>query len=204
MQVVPGPHYLINPLKRNLVSAQSSGLQSGQLGVTVGGTTATLTDYPSELPFPVQSTKMVDWLGSSNLMIFDNGRPVPIFTDDPLCYSVYLKADAAISVDLQAYWYNAAGQLMESTDTTLGLDTEWSRYYMTYLEVPSGAVSMTPAIDFGTAGSDVYVAAPQVELGYTPTAFELGGGAATVIIDEFPEVSPRYPLRNVAVTLLET
>jgi hypothetical protein len=204
MQVVPGPHYLINPLKRNLLSAQSTALYSGQLGITVGGTTANVNDYPSELPFPVRSTKMQDWVGTSNLMIFDNGRPVPIYRTDPLIYSVYLKADAALSVTLQAYWYNISGSLIGNTDTTVAIDTEWSRYWTSYLEPPNGAVGLTAAINFGTAGSDIYVAAPQVESGYTPSAFDLGGGAATVIIDEFPEVSPRYPLRNVAVTLLET
>lgn len=205
MQIVPGPHYLVNPLKRNLLSAQSSGMQSGRLGVTVGGTTAIVSDYPSELPYPVRSTKMQDWIGSSNLMIFDNGRPVPIYTDGPLVYSVYLKADSALSVTLKAYWYNSAGSLLESTDTTIGLDTEWARYWMSYQEIPTGGVAMTPTIEFGTAGADVYVAAPQVEAGVlSPTAFEIGGGCATVIIDEFPETSPRYPLRSVPVTFLET
>lgn len=205
MQVVPGPHYLINPLKRNLISAQSSAMQSGKLGVTVGGTTAIVTDYPSELPFPVRATRMQDWVGSSNLMIFDNGRPVPIISSNPLVYSVYLRAESVLNVTMQAFWYSAAGTLLTSTDTVVGLDTQWSRYWMSYMEIPAGAVAMTPAIQFGTAGADISVAAPQVETGaLVPSDFELGGGCATVIIDEFPETSPRYPLRSVPVTFLET
>lgn len=204
MQIVAGPHYLINPLKPNLLSAQSSSMTPGRLGVTVGGTTATVADCPTELLLPVRSTRMVDWIGSSNLMILDNSRPVPIVNDEPLVFSVYLKADSALTVTLSAYWYSPAGTLITNTDTTVGVDTAWSRFWMPYVEVPAGAVAMTPAINFGTAGADVYVAAPQLERGNSPTPFDIGGGASSVIIDEFPVSSPRFPLRDVSVKLLET
>lgn len=205
MQVVPGPHYLVNPLKRNLLSAQSTAMQAGRLGVTVGGTTAIVNDYPAELPFPVRATRMQDWTGSSNLLIFDNGRPVPIYKPGPLIYSVYLRAEAVLNVTLQAYWYNAAGTLIGNTDTIVGLDTQWARYWMSYQEPPAGAVAMTAAIQLGTAGADISIAAPQVETGVLmPSSFELGGGCATVIINDFPETSPRFPYRSVPVTFLET
>ena len=205
MQMVPGPIYLVNPLKRNLLSNQSSTMSFGNLGVTTGGVTAIVNDSPAELPTPSRAIKMVDWTGSTNLMIFDNGRPVPIINGKPLVYSVYLKADAALTVTLRAYWYNANNQVVSSTDTTVGIDTTWSRYWMSYLEVPTGAVAMLASINFGTAGADVYVCAPQVESGVnSPTVFDLGGACSSVVIDQLPETSPRFPLRDVSVSFLET
>lgn len=204
-QMVPGPIYLVNPLKRNLLSNQSSTMSFGSLGITAGGVTATVVDYPNELITPSRAIKMVEWTGSTNLMIFDNGRPVPIITGQPLVYSVYLKADAELSVTLRAYWYNASGGLISNTDTTVGIDSTWSRYWMSYLEIPTGAVGMLASINFGTAGADVYVCAPQVETGVnSPTQFDLGGACASVIIDQLPETSPRFPLRDVSVSFLET
>lgn len=204
-QLVPGPHYLVNPLKRNLLSNQSSTMAFGSLGVTTGGSNSIVVDYPAELGMPSRSIKMMDWTGPTNLMVFDSGRPVPIIDNQPLIYSVYLKADAAINVTLRAYWYNDTGSLITNTDTTVSIDSTWARYWMSYLEPPTGAVGLLASINFGTAGADVYVCAPQVETGVdSPTAFDLGGGCASVIIDQLPETSPRFPLRDVSVSFLET
>lgn len=204
-QMVPGPHYLINPLKRNLLSNQSSTMAFGSRGVSLGGSSAVVNDYPAELPMPSRAIKVVDWAGSTNLMLFDNGRPVPILNNQPLVYSVYLKADSALTVSLRVYWYSATGSLLTNTATSVGIDSTWSRYWMSYLEPPTGAAGMLATVDFGTAGADAYACAPQVETGVdTPTEFDIGGGCASVIIDQLPETSPRFPLRDVSVSFLET
>ena len=209
-RMMPGPYFLIDPLKRNRLTVQATGLvvdRSGNAGVRIPTTAgySIIRDFPSDIPIPGRSLKIENWTGSFGRVEFDWFKKVP-FRPSELAYgSLYVKADASYAgAYLQIEWFDAdripVGTATNSTP--FSITTSWSRRTLTDVAVPTGAACASLSLVLGSSSTRVYFAAPQLEA-FGLTDWQVGGGAPEVIIDQLPVVSPRFPLRNVTLNLLE-
>ena len=79
----------------------------------------------------------------------------------------------------------------------------WQRFSITRT-APAKAALVVFRVDLTASNTYVRLAGPQVEAGSGVTAWEPGGAAPVVVIDQMPTTTPRFPLRDVTVSLLET
>lgn len=205
-RLVPGPFYLINPLKRNRLTAQASRLLPvgpRSSGVYVDSPYTISRDWPDDVPVPGRSLALSGWEETVEVR-FDPNRPVPLLSGDTLTASVYLKADVPYDATLRVAWYDEDKKFLSNTDIPITIANTWSRHWTTYHEAPREAAAAKLSVPLGTADTTVYVAAPQLEVNTSwPSTWEVGGGAPLVLFDQLPTVSGRYPLRDVVITLLE-
>lgn len=207
-RLVPGPFYLLDPLKRNRLTSHASVLELtnyNNAGIDLSaGTYAVSRDWPSEIPIPGRSKKLTGW-GSANTITFDSTKPVPLLDGETLTASVWLKGDANYSnIKLRITWFTEDLVKISDTDISVAATNEWSRNWYTYHDQPTNAAAAQFSVALGAYSTPVYIAAPQLEAGVTwPSDWELGGGASQVILDQLPTVSNIYPLRNATLTLME-
>lgn len=201
--LVPGPYRLINPLKRNRLSHQASTMRTrtGAVGLdTPGVFLGRSTAWPTAVPITGRSmrfTAVVD-----HRYQWDLGRKTTVLgPGENIVGSIYVKSDASMLFHLIFAFYDAAGTrtgfFQEYTSTT-----SWTRFPIT-MAVPANQLSVVMELWPKAAGT-FNMAAPQVEAGTVATAWEIGGGAPEVVFDQMPTVSPRYPLRTVSLSFLET
>jgi hypothetical protein len=206
-RLVPGPFRLIDPFRKNRLSVQASRLlpvESRNNGVYLSAAHTLSRDWPADVAIVGRSLGLSGWSGDNAFVQFDQQRPAPIVGDEVLTASVYLRADAAYPVILRMAWYDQDRVWISNTDVTVQVDTEWTRYWHAFGEAPDGAAAATFTLVLGTASTQVYVAAPQVEADAAfPTSWELGGGAPVVLLDQLPSTSLRFPLRDIELSLLE-
>lgn len=206
-RLVPGPFYLIDPLKKNRLTLQSSRLgltEYNNNGVDISAPFTRSRDWPTDLAVPGRSLVLASW-GSSTTVTFDQSKLVPLMSGEVLTASIYMKAAAVYSsVNLRISWYDADKNFLSNTDYPVSVGTSWARYWYTYNEKPSNAVAAKFSITLGTASTSVYLSAPQAEVGVNfPSSWDLGGAANQVLMDQIPTTSHRYPLRDASLTLLE-
>lgn len=206
---IPGPHRLINPLRSNLLSidaAKSMFYPSHTQGFYVFGGSS-IADWANEWPSgPTPGWRSVKWSnrpsGSSSLAQWDRFRMVSASPGEAVTASVYMRSSAAHSESLQLEWFDKYGVALSTSTQAVALTTSWSRFSITATAPAStGLVRMSFT---GTSSADVYFAAPQVEKGSIATDWSQGGGEMMVLIDQMPANSPRFPLMNASLTLLET
>lgn len=207
-RLVPGPFYLINPLKLNRLTLQSSKLQLTEYnnsGLAFTSPYSMTRDWPTDVPTPGRAMKFSGWTGTSMQVTFDPAKPVPLLDDETLTASVYLKSDVVYAgVKIRISWYTEDQVFISNQEITVDLGPEWRRYWFTYHEAPVNARAASFSVVFGSATTPVYMAAPQLEAGVTwPSPWELGGAAPVVLLDQLPATSHRYPLRHATLTLLE-
>lgn len=207
-RLVPGPFYLINPLKLNRLTQQSSRLQLTEHNTSGLSFTSPYTvsrDWPSDIPIPGRSLVLQDWVGTTETITFDPTKHVPLMDDETLTASVYLKSDDEYQgVKIRISWFTEDKIFIENQEITVDLGPEWRRYWFTYHEAPVDARAALFSVVLQAADTAVYVAAPQLEAGVTwPSPWELGGGAPVVLLDQLPATSHRFPLRDVTLTLME-
>lgn len=203
------PAYLIDPMKKNLLSQQASIMRmhrNNDLGIHQSS--LMVSEYRNDFPSGLAITgDRVPIFVSSNpgaYIRFDgNDTYVPVFTGEPVTFSVYMRVDSgSINVSMIFDWVDKYGASLPTTNIVKNITTSWQRFSITV--TPSGAqAGLRPAfvVDGGTM--NLRMAAPQVEYASAPTAWEMGGGRAKVLIEDIQSQSPRYPLNNISVTLLE-
>ena len=157
------------------------------------------TDWPSALTIPGRSLQFAG-SGSQQILRFDYTRYTGILDED-LTGSVYMKASAPVSVGIVFDWYALDGTHTSSSTTNCSVTTSWTRFNIT--ANPPAARAAVFAIVNPIGAHTLNVAAPQVEFGTSATAWELGGGSTSVILDQLTSSSPLYPRSDVTMTLLE-
>jgi hypothetical protein len=207
-RLIQGPHRLINPLKRNRLTAQACRLLPFEFrnsGVYSSAPWLQERDSTVDLPIYGRATVVGTWPEDNAFIQFDQYKPVPVVSGEVLTASVYLKGQAAHNGYLRMSWYDVDQVFLENTDVPIAIGTDWTRYWATFPEPPATAVAGVFTIVLGPyADNNISIIAPQVEANTdSPTDWEIGGGAPVVLIDQMPAPSHRYPLRNVQLSLLE-
>lgn len=206
-RLIPGPFHLLDPFKRNRLTGQASRLlpiESRNSGVYVTAPYSWSRDWPADVKTPGRSMRVAGWAGQFAYLQFDQKKPVPLLEGETLTASVYLRSDIPHSAHLRISWYDEDENYISNSDIPISVGTDWARHWSTYHEAPTNARGALYTIVLGAANTPVYIAAPQLEAdAYVPTAWELGGGAPVVLVDQLPAVSHRFPLRNVTLNLLE-
>lgn len=215
MRAVPGPFKLLNPLKKNRLSQQASLMQvtpGDNDGVSTSGIVHTkmVRDWPEEASkYGSHSLQAFGWGAAPNGVLFDyaldNKSGVPILEDEWTFLSVFVKhISGDPTFELEADFYGADGEHLGYFDSLFEARSNWSRHYIGVApsDIPDGAVLMSFALYNRSTDSVFNIAAAQVEPDQL-TKWEVGGGAPTVIMNQLPLKSPRFPLRNAQMTLLE-
>ena len=203
---IPGPHRLINPLRKNRLTVQSASVNptaSIRPGVKLSaGTWDWVNDWPTAAGYGMRSTEWSARTASSTLK-FDSVQGTPLFPLEQFTGSVYIKGSSAIaSGSLTIDYYDRYGVFLSSaTPEAASVTTSWARYTITRT-APTNAATAVLGVT-ATATTTMRVAAAQLEPGATATAWDQGGGAPLVLVDQLPSTSPRFPLMNCSVTLLE-
>lgn len=202
---IPGSHRLINPLRKNRLSmyaASCNATPSRRPGLTFS---AGLGDWVNDWPTaagPGRRSTLWSSRTASSEALFDNGRPASVVPGDVVTFSVYVKGASAVSAILEIDWFDQYNtEVATSTTEPISVTTSWQRFSITRT-APAGAY-MGRAQLSAVATTDMYLAAAQWEAGATATAWDQGGGELEVLIDQMPANSPRYPLMNCSMTLLE-
>jgi len=203
---IPGPHRLISPLRKNRLTVQAASVNptaSIRPGAKLSaGTWQWVNDWPTAAGYGMRSTEWAARTASSTLK-FDSVQGVPLFPLEQFTGSVYIKGSSAIaSGSLTIDYYDRYGVFLSSaTPEAASVTTSWARYTITRT-APTNAATAVLGVT-ATATTTMRVAAAQLEPGASATAWDQGGGATLVLVDQLPSTSPRFPLMNCSVTLLE-
>lgn len=203
---IPGPHRLINPLRKNRLTVQAASINptaSNRPGVKLSaGTWDWVNDWPTAAGFGMRAMR---WSGrtASSTLKFDAVQGTTIFPLEQITGSVYIKGDSAIaSGSLTIDYYDRYGVFLSSaTPEAASVTTSWARYTITRT-APTNAATAVLGVT-ATATTTMRLAAAQLEPGSSASAWDQGGGAPLVLVDQLPSTSPRFPLMNCSVTLLE-
>lgn len=202
---IPGPHRLINPLRKNRMSeyaASCNATSSSRPGLRFsGGDWEWVQDWPTGVNWGTRSLRWVSRTASS-IAAWDAELRNPIFPLEQMTGSVYIKGESAVSATLRIDWYDNTLTFMSSSTTeAAAVTTSWDRYTITRT-APTDAAACRLVLS-AVATTTMRLAAAQMESGATATTWDQGGGAPTVLIDQLPSTSPRFPLMDATVTLLE-
>lgn len=205
---IPGPVYLINPLKKNLLSKEASmSNTSYSAGPGVYSPTAGYThnwewenSYPSGVP-GVRAVKRTGLPGTSVTFNIDDSKRVPVTVGTAYDFSAYMKADSAKTVTFGIGWFDKDAGFLSLDTSAKSVTTSWTRFDITATAPASAALALPFWIS--TTNVSFTSTALQFEVGSAPTTWQLGGGSMQVFIDQMPTTSPRFPLRNCSLTLLE-
>lgn len=210
LRIVPGPLFLISPMRLNRFSVSTSNCRFGkgtQPGIIFSdGEASYITDAPTAVPNLRTCVEWVDWLDGSTGE-FDKFQPVPVTPGETITMSVYARTPSVDrNVTLRITYKDASGNVLTpSTPATFGLTAAWSRPFKTDTP-PAGAATatLTATLTGGTAGTAIRFAGAQSEVGSSATDWLIGGGAILVNVDQMSTLSPLFPYRDVTLTLLET
>jgi len=212
---VTEPLYLINPLRKNLLSAQASTgtwhatLDNGLQNLNSVITYDFVNDYPTGLPISgTRSPRLLSLASAPASVVIDGGaRFVPVVVGEPITFSIWMRTTsgtASVDMSIQTYDKYAASTVGAGATSTKSVTTSWQRFTLTHTPSVAGAVGAKFSLVLNTLTTyNVLLAAPQAEYGNAATTFSIGGGMTKVLIESIDSESPRYPLNNVSVTLLE-
>ena len=203
-----GPFRLISPLKVNRLSPEAS---SGKVapGTAYGayisaGATNRVYDWPVAAGVGLESTVWTNRPVGTSVLRFDDKKKSTVQVGEVIVGSLYAKASSSMAASLVIDWFDRSGtQVGGLTPVAMSMTTSWQRFQVTGT-VPAGAYSCRLAAYTATNAPDITFAAAQLELGSTPTAWSLGGGAPVVVIDQLSTTSPYFPLTSCQMTILET
>ena len=207
LRQVKGPFRLISPLKVNRLTPESSfGFVGGGTaqGVSItGGVVTQVYDWPSGVGVGNgMSTKWTNRPAGSPVFRFDDFKRTTVIVGETVTASVYLKASTAMTINLVVDWWNRTAQTGSTTVVPASVTTSWARYSVTGV-VPGGTHTARFAGYTSNAVPDIYWTAAQFEAAATASAWDVGGGAPVVLLDQLTTVSPRYPYYNTTLSLLE-
>jgi hypothetical protein len=209
-RMIAQPNYLINPMKKNLISKQASvgyahGIDDNGIYFSSTALREWRNDYPTGLPITGSRVPLLSSVSGSGAFsrIDGDNKWIPVTAGEPITFSIYMKADAPITMNMVADWADKY-HTQTGVGTFFGknITTSWARYSIT-VTPNSTQFGLRPAMTFPTGLNNIRFAAPQVEYGSVATDWELGGGCMKVSIDQMNSSSPRFPLNNVSATILE-
>lgn len=202
----PGPFRLINPLEKNRLTPESSMTKWGG-GTAAGfamtsGVASRSWDYPATVGDGFgQSTVWSNRVGTG-ILRFDTKHLTTVIPGEVITASVYLKTDVGFVPNMVIDWWNRTTQLSSTPVLTPSVTTSWQRFSIT-ATVPAGASRARFAMYTSNTTSALSIAAAQFEVSATATDWLMGGAAPIVHVDQMTVVSPRFPLRNATMTILE-
>jgi hypothetical protein len=208
-RLVPGPFRLINPMKTNLLTLRATNGDATNRtakrdGVHTPATFEKSTDFPPG--YYGRSVKLTEWAAGLGYWMFDYDKPVPVMPFEVYTASVWLKADATRTDGfLRVRFYDKDKNLLsEGEEPTGSVTSTWTRFSVDSFSPPTGSAGMVFLPRFTEADNDnpVYMAMPQFEAGGL-SEWEVGGGAPEVLLDQLETTTPRFPLRDATLTLLE-
>jgi hypothetical protein len=196
---VPGPYRLLDPLKKNRLSPPSTHLGRG---IGMEDVLTYSRSYPPQVGIPGRSYVLSGWESSTYTITFEPGKATVVLPNETITASIYLRANTTHGATLQMQMLDADLVVLDTQSVPASLTADWARFSITRT-VPTGCAAIRFRVMLGSANTAVYMAAPQVEAGSVATAWETGGGAPVVVIDQMPASSPIFPLRNCSLKLLE-
>jgi hypothetical protein len=161
--------------------------------------------------FSRTGTRSMRWTAPgavSGAEISASSIPVTAGLNYDLWGMVYSGAAWASGVQAMISWKNAGGSTIS---TTSGTATAIPAGVWTQVSV----FGVAPALAVSATIKFIVVGAPTVGTNFNfddvsfknyfpdPTSWEMGGGAPVVLLDQMPTQSPRFPLTDVTITLLE-
>lgn len=204
---IPGPLYLINPLKRNLLSKEASISKTSFFpGPGVYSPTASYThnwSYENSYPTGVPGTRSIQRTVPASSVTFnlDDGYKVPVTPGSSYDFSSYMKSASAKTVTFGIGWYDKNKVFLSEVTSAKSVTTSWTRFDLTGTAPANAALAQPYWIS--TTNVTFTSTAAQFEEGSSPTSWHIGGGSMVVLIDQMPTNSPRFPVRNSNLTLLE-
>ena len=175
----------------------------GPAGIDVPGINYTRTwDWPAAAAVPGKSISLSGWTGPSAVVRYDSGRKTTLLNLEQVTGSVYVRSLAPHIGSIGFEYYDRYENLLAITGEPQSFGITWQRYSITRT-APSKAASLIFRVDLSAANTYVRLAAPQVEAGASVSAWEPGGASPEVIIDQMPATTPRFPLRDVSISILE-
>jgi hypothetical protein len=204
-----GPFWLVSPLKSNLLSRESAALQLS-VNTTHGlettlSTVVSVVDWPSGVGIPTYALSITG-AGSGGVVTFDEGLGFPAIAGETYNVSMYVKntvvAGTTGTNTFAINWLDVNGAVIGTpTQVTLGQSGSWAQRSLSSVP-PAGAVTGFVKMLINT-GATYRFAAPMVNIGASALPWEIGGGASLVVVDQLSTSSPRFPLTDCALTLLE-
>jgi hypothetical protein len=205
-RLIPGPHYLINPMRKNLLVAESSfpkvGGGTARGSGILGGATLRTADWPTGVGAGGWACKWTNRSGAAWFRLARN-NPAAVNPTQQVTMSAYIKGSTATNMRWIVDYYDRSGQNGASAYTAdIPVTTAWTRVSHT-ITVPAGIGGLDPVIYVADSTPDILIAATQLEVGAAATSWELGGGSMKAIVEQMPTVSPVFPLTDVSVSILE-
>ena len=205
--------YLLNPLKpSNRVSYAASSMKSqgatalaSKYGFNVGSNWRYSNEYPLYLlGFEGRSAEILPFEADFSQIIFDEGSPFPFLPDETLSFRVLMKASAGTLARFRLDWYDADHEWIQADGSSqFEIDEDWSQWSLSGVIPIEGAAGVTMGVQLDQGDNTVWVAAPQAHEGNSLRLWEPGGGAPEVVIESLDITSPRFPLRDGTLKLLE-
>lgn len=207
---VPGTLYLVDPLRRNVLSRESaSSRPAGSSGSGLSASAGAIQWVQvSDGPNPT-TRRVAEWSSytANAVLFFDKGRQLPLLEGQDLTSSAYIRPTTDIVVRWNVELYNSG----TGVGTVAGADTTapanvWTRVGGTISAATiaaNGANEADAALQYVSGGTTLQFASAQAEYGSTATDPALGGGSLRVEFDKFDVTAPWYPYRTVNMTLLE-
>jgi hypothetical protein len=205
----PGPFWLISPLKAQLLTRESSAFKSAINGTHgLEGSSVTIgvnTDWPTNVGIATSSL-VVTGTGTGGTITLDEGLGFPAVAGETYWVNLYVKNTVVAGLTTEntfaINWLNSSGAVIGTpTQVTLGQSGSWTQVSLSSTP-PAGAV--TGFVKFLIKNGATYrFAAPMVNIGSAALPWEIGGGASLVVVDQLSTSSPRFPLSDCTMTVLE-
>lgn len=206
-RIVPGPLQLINPLIKNRLTTHTARAVASSLrnaGVSVGGAAWSYSrSWPTAVNLPGRSIQIEGW-GATNLPVrFDQYRPTAVFPSETVTGSLYVYSSAATQGGLVLDYHDVDGAQIGSGGTfDQPIAAGWQRLQITR-QAPANCAGIVLAYVTNLPKTTLRFAAAQLESGTQATAWEIGGGVAEVVVSQLETTTPKFPLRDCTLTLLE-
>lgn len=203
---IPGPLYLFDPTKRNLLARELASATS--VKPAVGWTTewSAALSVVDDFTTPVErcaSTIRVDSSDGGNYVRRKEvpTRGEPIRAGVPVTFSTYVRQDiGTVTPYLQFRDHNGA-DIGTSVSGAASTATGWERRSVTATP-PAGAVYVEPGLVGGASFTASFTAC-QLEHASAPTEWVPGAGVPRVIIETLDITNPRFGLYTADVTITE-
>lgn len=202
--------YLLDPMRPNMLDRYyASGLRTSGNNSTRGFTTFTdpAAAPAAWLPGFVAVSSLSN---TSDAFLSSDGAMVPM-NNQPFTVSAFYQtstSDLQVYHNVQYFDANQAAIIQNSGPLQTVPTGGWVRLSST-LTPPAGAAYGRVRFSVASQGESyassvsVNIAGLQANMGSTLAQTSSGGGAIRCVVDSFDVDSPRYPLQNVSMTLME-
>ncbi|MDA3643777.1 hypothetical protein LZ318_11960 [Saccharopolyspora indica] len=206
-QQIPGPYFLLDPLRRNLVSREASSSRPAGMdfrGISVdGGSLSWLRVTDSPLDW---TQRAAQWAGftAEKVLFIDFGRRFPLLPGTPVTASAYVKPadEVVLRWNVQLYRAGQGIRSVPGPDTTCPAGV-WTRIAAA-LPDTQDYDEASLALQYVSGGtSPIQIIGSQAEFSSDPTDATMGGGSIRVAFDKMETTSPFFPYQSVSLSLLE-